>query len=148
MDKKMSSKHDSGFVGKEKVHSSAHLKEAESKASPPRTFWLQPWEEVRGTLHHVDLTEGTLQFEGFTVQIPLSLSADLASLNSLIDRKVSILRADSPSRIVVRSDGYRKASPLLSNFNPPHTGLKKIPGGTTSYEPRGKNAPKTSGLFK
>lgn len=89
-------KQDTGVVGCDKVILSAYIGEDRGRAVPSRTFWLKEWEEARGILQHIDLEDGSLEFEGFIVRIPPSLLADLTSLNTLIGRDISILRMDSP----------------------------------------------------
>jgi hypothetical protein len=96
-------KQSTGVVGNDTVHSDARDGEDRSRALPSRTYWLRDWEEARGILKHIDLNEGSLTFQGFIVRIPTSLSADLPNIQSLIGQEVSILRTDSPNRIIVRA---------------------------------------------
>ena len=140
-------KQSTGVVGYDTVHSDARDGEDRSRELPLPTYWLKEWQEARGILQHIDINESSLTFQGFIVRVPASLSVNLTNIKSLFGQEVSILRTGSPSRIIVQSDGYRGASPSHSNINPSHAGLTKISRGTTSYEPREKNAPETSRLF-
>ncbi len=93
----------SGVIGCDRAHSNAHIEEDRSTVFPSRIYWLKEWQEARGKLQHIDLTEGSLTFQGFIVRIPASLSADLANIQSHIGQDISILRTDSTNRIIVRA---------------------------------------------
>ena len=96
-------KQGSGVICCDRILSGDYMEEDRGRELPLRTYWLKEWQEARGILQHIDFNEGSLTFQGFIVRVPASLSVDLTNIKSLFGQEVSILRTDSPNRIIVRA---------------------------------------------
>lgn len=79
----------------DKAHSLAQSCEERGTAQLHLIFYLREWNEAKGVLRSIDLEDGNLVFEGFTVRVSPSLSAPLSCLHDLIGQEVSIIRTDS-----------------------------------------------------
>jgi hypothetical protein len=60
----------------------------------PAVLWLKAWEEAVGTLEDIELKEGKLMFDGFTVRLPPELAMKIPDLESMKGKRVRILRTD------------------------------------------------------